>query len=147
MLKTGMRFLFLRRRNIGRLADMPDSDKFVQVTDSLIARIEAPMREARRTRSPFVNWSCASAGCARCGGRHRAVPNQASVPGSARLHPALVVERRHDKACTSSRREFRSCGLSPNRLLGNRGASDQRSISPNTMSSEPMMSCRAVASS
>ena len=26
---------------------MPDSDKFVQVTDSSIARIEAPMREAR----------------------------------------------------------------------------------------------------
>jgi hypothetical protein len=26
---------------------MSDSDKFVQVTDSLVARIEAPMREAR----------------------------------------------------------------------------------------------------
>jgi hypothetical protein len=59
--------------------------------------------------------------------------------GSARLHPAQVVERRHDKACMSSRREFRSCACLQTDYWGNRGASDQRSISPNTMSSEPMI--------
>jgi hypothetical protein len=47
---------------------MPDSDKFVQVTDSLIARIEAPRcvkREAHRTHTEALG-SSAQMRCLSC---------------------------------------------------------------------------------
>src|SRR3981081_1891791 len=49
--------------------------------------------------------------CARCGGHHRAAPNQEPAPGSAGPHRAEAAEHRHDTACMFSRRDSRSCAL------------------------------------
>src|SRR6266404_8403307 len=76
------------------------------------------------------------------GGLHRAAPNPEPALGSAGLHPAQAAGRHRDKACRFSPRGSRSCSYLQCHLQTSGG---QRSISPNTMSSEPMIAATSAS--
>ena len=75
---------------------------------------------------------------ARCGGIIAQLPIRSLRLEAQGLIAREAAGRRHDKECMFSRREFRSCAWLPT-LSRQQRASRQRSISPNTMSSEPMI--------